>query len=389
MNLINWENHHFVKKINEYSGKNTAENSNSTAILKELIQTTQENFAEIKKYQHAHGFSSIDQELTCSLLPETLINYTVLGFDSSHYFPSRHDSLVDQALFSFAHTTFEYHENSSSFEKKQKMILLGKKDAAKFGWHEDFDEDFVSTLRHYLELEYAVSEIENYCNKKKPKQLLAVLDGALSTHYLSKKSEHFQDFFMPLFEKLFIKIKALNTPILSYISRPQSCQLTSSLKDFFCKNVYFKKQSCLGQCEQKFCSTLFEINDAIFFDQFDKDLDIKFLYSSLFSCAEELFINSSNTESNIFPFFFYLRTKFETSRVEFFSQCFDTFNENKTFILQALNLEISKGFGFPACLSEAHLAADIRPELKQLFLDTYSIKSQNSQKSISKKILIG
>jgi len=204
---------------------------------------------------------------------------------------------------------------------------------------------------------------------------VALMDGTLIPWVLEAESAATRASALSDFELLLNAGQGLKIPIAGYISRPASRDVTNLLRASLCG---FEKAPCNLKCTSRnllkkgaACEDLMEITDRALFDKTLKPGERSPVYLSRSKVLRELAKHHRIA-------FFYLRTPYETARVEI--PLWVAEDQGLLCRVHAVVYDqVEKGAGYPRALTEAHEMAIVRGlEKAQFFsaLETALVRSR-------------
>ncbi len=246
------------------------------------------------------------------------------------------------------------------------------------------EEDLISYERTLKEIEELVKLVKSYKAYNIP--TLALLDGTLIHWHIDKFNNCFIESFIKRYSSAMEELKALNIPVISFLSNSRSNDLINMLKIYNCK---FDTVDCRKNCSS-YTSKDLPCNPTINYKPvFDRKLIEHYFINIKTTPGSRTSLFKSNSKildlynDDLKIYFFYINTGTEIARVELPKYVAKN-KELLSFVQNAITLQCKVGFGYPIALSEAHHQAVVTKKDREVFYDL--IRNQNVKSN--QKVLI-
>ena len=301
--------------------------------------------------------------------PETFkATHIAIASDGSQINPSAHE-VTSSFLINIGLVAIPYFsKNIPVTLLTEPKIYNSQEDIAVSSLSESIhEEDLVSYERTLREIEELVKLVKEYKQYNLP--IVAFLDGTLIHWHIEKFSSLFIEEFIKRFSQTILELKALNIPVVSFLSNSRSNELINMLKIFNCpyKEVDCKKHCSNIATKQLPCNPC---NDYI--PVFDRRLIEKlFQKTNAKAGTRTILYKSISKILSYYPdelkvFFFYINTGTEVARVEIPAYVAKD-NSLLELVHNAVAFQCNVGFGYPVTLSESHLQAVVNKSDRQTF----------------------
>ena len=311
-------------------------------------------------------------------------DYRVIAVDGSHIDVDRH-SPVKCVVLNIGTVIFTYGSNPSAILKNSPLTYIGDSELHIFDSNSTsrspLQGNLMGVKRAVMELSFLADTLENYADGT---PTLALIDGSLILWSILGEQEYVIDQLLRgQFLEQLDRIKKLSDKkviLASYLSYPDTSDVTNSLRICLCKEHCSNNNPC-----KEGCSLVTGIRD--------RDIFIKYLpdnaRSSLFQTTSNVIEKYYTEEYGID--FYYLNIFGEIARIEL-----PNWTANNPDLLELSHSLIidqcNKGLGYPVSVMESHEQAVINTADREYFkmlldrlLAQQGINYNTSQKDRSKK----
>lgn len=279
-----------------------------------------------------------------------LASYDVMAFDGSQIYPDRHQG-IDCFLVNIGQAHFHYDHEASSvyFDSTPTVIFAGDEGPL------DFTPDSVNAYRTEQELKTALI----HASQPKPQKVptLFLFDGSLIFWHLQTQNDDAQRDFLPRYLALLDDLYNKQALFAGYISLSKSKELVNVIK--IAAEIHKKS------------SEFVHIVDGDIAEFYLKPGERSLLFANHSAIVSHYPVHSR-------PHFFYINTGDEIARVEI--PAWIATNTEKLEIVTAIIYDqITKGYGYPVSLAEAHEQAVVSHADRDFF---YYLLKTSTHKAI-------
>ena len=338
-----------VKRTSAASLKDVADVSYSfEPIISKLFSSLEVGSAVSSKYvvqKAAFLFDGLSQKK----------DYAVLGIDGSQVYPDPELDSSQLAVVNVGGILLSYGAEKSSVDFLLSTEFVTRKEIEAETEAVIFSAEMIDLLRFIRELEYGV---ESYLKHKNDTFLALLFDGSMIPQSLILKNNAVQKMIMNRYQKVLLKIREYKIPVCWYTSSPQA-RIWSTLVGASDSDAELLK-NCLKKGQ--FSPVLSTAKNIVFGCELDRFDVTAFGYVS--------------TDDEIvrleFPRWILLETELFNNLI---SVVFD---------------QVSKGYGYPVALTEAHCQVVVSEAERQFLLNQFQEKSYfsiNRTKNMRKRII--
>ena len=338
-----------VKRTSAASSKDVADVSYSfEPIISKLFSSLEGGSAVSSKYvvqKAAFLFDGFSQKK----------DYAVLGIDGSQVYPTPELDSGQLAVVNVGGILLSYGADSSTVDFLLSTEFVTRKEIESETEPVIFSAEVIDLLRFIRELEYGV---ECYLQHKSDTFLALLFDGSMIPHSLILKNNAVQKMIMNRYKKVLLKMREHKIPACWYTSSPLA-RVWSTLVDASDSDADLLK-NCLKNGQ--FSPVLSTAKNIVFGCELDR-LDV--------------------------AAFGYVSTDDEIVRLEF---SYWILLETALFnnLMSVVFDQISKGYGYPVALTEAHCQVVVSEADRQFLLNQFVEKSYfsiNRTKNMRKRII--
>lgn len=223
------------------------------------------------------------------------------------------------------------------------------------------DELFVALERSLFELTLLV-EVAEVASATGGGKILTMVDGSLIPWSLEKMPRTYIADYMERVAQLMARLRLAHVPLVGYVSQSRSADLINALRVFLCP---YDESRCASHCghlnEEAFaCSSIWPLSDRAVFGR----LLVPGQHSAVFASGASAVKLMDDVNATCFT---YIKGPDEVARLELPRWVYDD-KALFDFALRATYSQVSKGFGYPVALAEAHHLAVIKgPERERFF----------------------
>ena len=323
----------------------------------------------------------VERPDTVYLLPEGPSAYTVAATDGSQIEPDRHGSVLCH-LINIGWAAIRYGDRPQAWLASEPTLYYD-------------DADLYLTMEgrrtlvagHLLDIKRNVAEMARLAQLVEETErdipMVAIADGLLVLRAMEGwRLQEFRRNFLPRFQESLSHFQALSVPVVGYISRPRSYELTSLLRVAACPYAQAVcSQQCASVVGKEPCAALVGIPDRLLMERLPLRLGERSARFRAFSSAE-----------GPPTYFFYLNVADEIARIEV--PDWVTFRpELMDLVHWVAHDQCRRGNGYPRVLTEAHeravLAIGDRQQFEQLVEATVArshLSERTSAKERSKRV---
>lgn len=304
----------------------------------------------------------------CQLEPQK-IDYTVVSCDGSQVYPDRHMGsnfyLINTGLI-----VLRYHASSSVAVLSTPYFFTDIKQAI------GSIADYVDSKRHELEMQDGYQAVLQELESQVAPSIYLV-DGSLIAWHLFGKSDDLREQFLPTYLAQLTLFLDQSVPVVGYVSLPNSTDLINLLRaklsDFNLAKSDIKKRehpAVSGEAWEPvegFASQQDINQQSILPELTDSDLLAAILPAGCFTvwfASQVAAIKDYPQDLKIY--FTYYNTGHEIARIEVPAFVFASPVLLK-LSMQVVVDQVTKGYGYPVALSEAHQQAVIKSQDRDFF----------------------
>ena len=363
-------------------------------LLKKLIETKNASGANFY-----FGMPEIDKSEKLDTLHPCQDNFLqphiTIASDGSQINPSAHE-FTSAFLINIGMVAIPYYKSSVQVLIGSEPTIYSSSEEINLSNTAEriLEEDLVSYERTLKEIESLVQIAENYRQNNIP--MIALVDGTLIHWHIEKFSGVYIEQFIKRFSDAISKLKSMNVVVACFLSNSRANDLINMLKVFkcpyetvnckkYCANISYRDLPCNPTSNYK------SVLDRRIIEKYFSEVNPE-------TGTRTILFRSNSKILNCYPddlkiYFFYINTGREIARVEIPAYI----AKDKTLLdllHNAISLQCKVGFGYPVTLSEAHLAAVVTKNDREIFYNLLKeqvlTKKQNkiklSYKELKKRI---
>lgn len=363
-------------------------------LLKKLIETKNTSGANFY-----FGIPEIDKSEKLDTLHPCQDNFLqphiTIASDGSQINPSAHE-FTSAFLINIGMVAIPYYKSSVQVLIGSEPTIYSSSEEINLSNTAEriLEEDLVSYERTLKEIESLVQIAENYRQNNIP--MIALIDGTLIHWHIEKFSGVYIEQFIKRFSDAISKLKSMNVVIAGFLSNSRANDLINMLKIFkcpyetvnckkYCANISYRDLPCNPTSNYK------SVLDRRIIEKYFSEVNPE-------AGTRTILFRSNSKILDCYPddlkiYFFYINTGREIARVEIPAYI----AKDKTLLNllhNAIALQCKVGFGYPVTLSEAHLAAVVTKNDREIFYNLLKkqvlTKKQNkiklSYKELKKRI---
>ncbi|GEM_PF-2542005 len=363
-------------------------------LLKKLIETKNASGANFY-----FGMPEIDKSEKLDTLHPCQDNFLqphiTIASDGSQINPSAHE-FTSAFLINIGMVAIPYYKSSVQVLIGSEPTIYSSSEEINLSNTAEriLEEDLVSYERTLKEIESLVQIAENYRQNNIP--MIALIDGTLIHWHIEKFSGVYIEQFIKRFSDAISKLKSMNVVVAGFLSNSRANDLINMLKVFkcpyetvnckkYCTNISYRDLPCNPTSNYK------SVLDRRIIERYFSEVNPE-------TGTRTILFRSNSKILDCYPddlkiYFFYINTGREIARVEIPAYI----AKDKTLLNllhNAISLQCKVGFGYPVTLSEAHLAAVVTKNDREIFYNLLKeqvlTKKQNkiklSYKELKKRI---
>ena len=290
-------------------------------------------------------------------LPACPKQMTAIATDGSQIFPDRHE-LIACYLINIGIVVLHYGTGERPMLTNRPRLFYSEREM-----YQDWDgerlpvnEEIISARRGAFEIQELVHQAEQTARGER--KIVGLSDGSLILWMLEKKS--FKQEILQAYLHSFEQLRALQIPVMGYISRPQGADVINVLRVGLCPEELVNCDRCpyKSQKPELPCEPIKGVMDAVLFAPILQQGERSSVFRSKSTILDEYGPHA--------VYFCYLNVGAEIVRIEipqWVSQ-----NSGLLDIVHATAYDqAQKGQGYPVSLAEAHEQAVIRGNEREQF----------------------